>query len=439
MITYSIAELLSLRFKNVNASTDFENIKKKPYLEMIKLDLEHAKKLNDEDAKNSTLKKKNNWRDKKKHHHKKVDFSRNDLRNDIFMILRNIESSNVLKCSKQLFNLQNTYSTDSLNFIIDIIFNKSCSEPPCLTETYDILFAELIKLNSQIEIMVTNNKKAFSKIIKVSKNDISSDILKLLNKVGKVNIKSTSEKILELKTKYGDDNSAYLVETIFKKSIDEPSLYQVYGLLFEELIRNETGFETILIKLCTVYSKNIRIVENTNEPFSDLYYELQTIRRTTKGIISLFAVLYEKDFISEKVINDVLEIMVCNIIKDKENIDVICFTFKLIGKKLQMESDNFKSLYSKLKVASVDSKNLNPKLRFQIMDTIDLHDRNWKPRVFKKSVELPDDVDDKRKTNNNNTRNGFIQKPIKIEKKIEPLVKSVNAWTNRNCNVLKKN
>jgi len=438
MITYSIAELLSLRFKNVNASTDFENSKNQ-YLEMIKLDLEHAKKISDEDVKNFTLKKKNNWRDKKKHHHKKVDFSRNDLRNDIFMILRNIESSNVLKCSKQLFNLQNTYSTDSLNFIIDIIFNKSCSEPPCLTETYDILFAELIKLNSQIEIMVTNNKKAFSKVIKVSKNDISSDILKLLNKVGKVNIKSTSEKILELKTKYGDDNSAYLVETIFKKSIDEPSLYQVYGLLFEELIRNETGFETILIKLCTVYSKNIRIVENTNEPFSDLYYELQTIRRTTKGIISLFAVLYEKDFISEKVINDVLEIMVCNIIKDKENIDVICFTFKLIGKKLQMESDNFKSLYSKLKVASVDSKNLNPKLRFQIMDTIDLHDRNWKPRVFKKSVELPDDVDDKRKTNNNNTRNGFIQKPIKIEKKIEPLVKSVNAWTTRNCNILKKN
>lgn len=439
MITYSISELLSLRFKNVRAPTEFENSKNQ-YLEMIKLDLEHAKKISDEDLKNFTLKKKNNWRDKKKHQHKKVDFSRNDLRNDIFIILRNIDSSNVLKYSKQLFDLQNIYSNDSLNFMIDTIFNKSCSEPPCLSETYDILFAEMIKLNSQIQIMITNNKQAFSKIIKVSKNDISSDILKLLNKVGKVNIKSTSEKILELKTKYGDDNSAYLVETIFKKCIDEPCLYQVYGLLFEELIRNETEFETILIKLCTVYSKNIRIVENTNEPFSDLYYELQTVRRTTKGIISLFAVLYEKDFISEKVITDVLEIMISNIIKDKENIDVICFTFQLIGKKLQMESNNFKNLYSKLKVTSVDSKNLNSKLRFQIMDIIDLHDRNWKPKVVKKSVDLSNNVDDKRRISNSTiTRSSVIQKPIKIEKKVEPLVKSTNAWTNRNCSIFKKN
>lgn len=198
-----------------------------------------------------------------------------------------------------------------------------------------------------------------------------------------------------------------VINLVFDKAVDEPGFCYLYAKVCKVISQDNTDFNFLLVKKCqeefetsdlydglNVEERKIEIsqekdVNKRKLLHEELYEDMRLRRKKYLGTIKLIGEMYKLDLLLPKIIGLCMKHLIDE--ANNENLECLCSLIATVGQKMQKERDEeirqaFDNTLVVLKAFATNKKheealNLESRVRFRILDTIDLHKRNWKPRM----------------------------------------------------------
>lgn len=198
-----------------------------------------------------------------------------------------------------------------------------------------------------------------------------------------------------------------VINLVFDKAVDEPGFCHLYAKVCKVISQDNTDFNFLLVKKCQEEFETsdlydgLNVDERKNEIANEkdvnkkkllqeeLYEDMRLRRKKYLGTIKLIGEMYKLDLLLPRIIGLCMKHLIDE--ASNENLECLCSLIATVGQKMQNEQDveiraALEKTVNVLKSFSSNKKyeediELESRVRFRILDTIDLHKRNWRPRM----------------------------------------------------------
>lgn len=237
---------------------------------------------------------------------------------------------------------------------------------------------------------------------------IERELRFVLNRLTPQNFQKLVIKLLNLPIN-SEERLQQAVNLVFQNALNEEIYSHLYAqacklmsqihVPFEHVSSKFISFLTVLLKKCekefdTDYQKDkyyeyllkeaeiIQDEEKRKELLTKANEQLEKAKENYIANVAFLGELYNMDLLDDAIMHEGIQRLFEKHEKDEENLECLCKLFTRIGLKFDKEKnkENMKDYLQILRDISEKRYSISSRIRFMILNLLELHERNWKPR-----------------------------------------------------------